>query len=108
MKCLKGYIKLEDEQLIQFIYSFLIFVVRGTIEERYLSPTFSLFEMFNEYLFLTRKRIEANTIIQTIKAAMLIRSHKPIYGVGRFLSTLGASTKVKTPNTMKTRIVRIE
>ena len=62
----------------------------------------------NENFFSSLKRIAENTSIQTIKAAILIRSHNPMYGVDPFLSTLGASTKVRTPNTIKTMIVAIE
>jgi hypothetical protein len=42
----------------------------------------------------------ANTITQSMKIPILIRSQTPIIGVGKLVAMFGASLAVKNPNTM--------
>src|SRR5512140_227141 len=52
--------------------------------------------------------IEDSTATQSSQATMLIRSHTPIYGVGRFAWSCGACIDVTTPAPTTITIVTME
>ena len=52
-----------------------------------------------------RNRTIASTTTQSRNTPMLMRSHSPIHGVGRFAATRGASRNVNAPNV--TRITKV-
>ncbi len=52
-----------------------------------------------------RNRAIANAAIHTRKTVMLMRSHRPINGVGRFVARFGASRNVNPPNTRSTTML---